>query len=313
MPPGILWTVWVTVGGQRRDAYTVGERRNDMSCLYADVVLGALCLLWRWWAVETLDEPGHGQRRRQTRDCTDRRTNSWSCALALFADGFPMTVFLTVLSVRRLIIVRFARTPRTSMGRDRSRPVVRLSLPMEQPTQYPAMHQRHQLFQSAQLPPPSQLHLPIPSSSYSRSNTLPPITHIPPAQQTHSFPSINTYHPGPAVLPSLPPSPTSQHPWQTQHRTSNSREEFYPQQPNLTRSEHARPPPIVKDEPNGAHRPYPLHDPQPSSQHHPLPVKESASVEDGMPSTSDFVKKLYKWALTFPPGVTSCDNRRLPL
>ena len=199
------------------------------------------------------------------------------------------------------------------MGRDRSRPAVRLSLPMEQPAQYPAMHQRHQLFQSAQLPPPSQLHLPIPSSSYSRSNTLPPITHIPPAQQTHSFPSINTYHPGPAVLPSLPPSPTSQHPWQTQHRTSNSREEFYPQQPNIPRSEHARPPPIVKDEPNTAHRPYPLHDPQPSSQHHPLPVKESASVEDGMPSTSDFVKKLYKWALTFATGVTSCDNRRLPL
>jgi osomolarity two-component system response regulator SKN7 len=166
---------------------------------------------------------------------------------------------------------------------------------MEQSAQYSPMHSRHHLFQSSQLPPPSQLHLPVPSS-YSRSNTLPPITHIPPAQQNHSFP----YHS--AVLPSLPPSPTSQHPWQTQHRTSSSRDEFYPpQQPNLPRSDPARSSTvIVKDEANPSLRPYPVHhEPQPPAQHLPLPAKEPTAVEDGMPSTSDFVKKLYKCALPF--------------
>ena len=63
----------MSVGGRRRDAYTVGERGDDMGCLYAYVVLGALCLLWLWRAVETLDEPGHGQRRRRrAKDHTDR-------------------------------------------------------------------------------------------------------------------------------------------------------------------------------------------------------------------------------------------------
>src|SRR6266571_7052995 len=101
---------------------------------------------------------------------------------------------------------------------------------MDQPTQYSSLPpQTHhsssrQMFQSAQLPPPSQLHHLAPSS-YSRSNTLPPIPALAPNLSARYPPA--SYHPSLAsASPTLPPLPSnaSQLPWPTQ-RTSSSRDE----------------------------------------------------------------------------------------
>ncbi|KAH9173565.1 HSF-type DNA-binding-domain-containing protein [Lactarius sanguifluus] len=143
---------------------------------------------------------------------------------------------------------------------------------MDQPTQYSSLPPR-QMFQSAQLPPPSQLHHLAPSS-YSRSNTLPPIPALAPNLSARYPPA--SYHPSLAsASPTLPPLPSnsSQLPWPTQ-RTSSSRDERYP-----PRSHESKVKPLIHD-------PVP---PPPPSQ--PEPQKES---EDNMPPTSDFVKKLYK-------------------
>ncbi|KAI9446058.1 HSF-type DNA-binding-domain-containing protein [Lactarius indigo] len=129
------------------------------------------------------------------------------------------------------------------------------------------------MFQSAQLPPPSQLHHLAPSS-YSRSNTLPPIPALAPNLSARYPPA--SYHPSLAsASPTLPPLPSnsSQLPWPAQ-RTSSSRDERYP-----PRSHESKVKPLIHD-------PVP---PPPPSQ--PEPQKES---EDNMPPTSDFVKKLYK-------------------
>jgi osomolarity two-component system, response regulator SKN7 len=151
---------------------------------------------------------------------------------------------------------------------------------MDQSNQYSSLpqqthHSSRQMFQSPQLPPPSQLHQLAPSS-YSRSNTLPP---IPPLGSNLSarYPPAS-YHPSLAsaspTLPPLPSNSSSQLPWPTQQRTSSSREERYP-----PRSQETKVKPLIHD-------PVP---PPPPSQ--PEPQKES---EDNMPPTSDFVKKLYK-------------------
>ncbi|KIJ44352.1 hypothetical protein M422DRAFT_252354 [Sphaerobolus stellatus SS14] len=121
--------------------------------------------------------------------------------------------------------------------------------------QYPNHH--HHLFnnsQSSQLPP---LHLPPPHSSQSfrQANTLPPIE---PAR----YPPANNYH------PSLS-SPGSSHlPWPGHRRTSDSK------------------PQILN----------PTNEPPPRSRPPPDPPASSSAkeVDDGMPPTSDFVKKLYK-------------------
>ena len=150
---------------------------------------------------------------------------------------------------------------------------------MDQPTQYsslPRHSSSRQMFQSAQLPPPSQLHQLAPSS-YSRSNTLPPIPALAPNLSSRYPPA--SYHPSLAsASPTLPPLPSnaSQLPWPTQ-RTSSSRDERYP-----PRSHESKVKPLIHD-------PVP---PPPPSQ--PEPQKES---EDNMPPTSDFVKKLYKYAV----------------
>jgi osomolarity two-component system, response regulator SKN7 len=185
---------------------------------------------------------------------------------------------------------------------------------MEQPGQY----SRHpgQLFQSSQHLPPPQLHLP-PPSSFSRSNTLPPISNIPSASsssssshQNHRFAPVNSSYSGgsgnvhhSSVLPPLPsPSGSSSHSWPALHRMSNSREELHPSQQQQHQHQqdqrHSRGErddrPIKRESASSQsvihHEPQPP--PPPPSQHHHTATKESN--EDGMPSTSDFVKKLYK-------------------
>ncbi|KAI0306261.1 HSF-type DNA-binding-domain-containing protein [Multifurca ochricompacta] len=120
------------------------------------------------------------------------------------------------------------------------------------------------MFQSAQLPPPSQ------------SNTLPPIPALAPNLSARYPPA--SYHPSLAsaspTLPPLPSNSSSQLPWPAQ-RTSSSREERYP-----ARSQEIKVKPLIHD---------PVPPPPPSQQ--PESQKES---EDNMPPTSDFVKKLYK-------------------
>ena len=150
---------------------------------------------------------------------------------------------------------------------------------MDQPTQYSGLQQTHHssrpMFQSAQLPPPSQLHQ-LPPSSYSRSNTLPPIPALTSTLSARYPPA--SYHPSLAsASPTLPPLPSnpSQPSWPTQ-RTSSSREERYPPRPQETKVK-----PLIHD-------PVPPPLPPPSQ---PEPPKEP---EDNMPPTSDFVKKLYK-------------------
>jgi osomolarity two-component system, response regulator SKN7 len=151
---------------------------------------------------------------------------------------------------------------------------------MDQSSQYSGLppqthHSSRQMFQSAQLPPPSLLHQLAPSSSYSRSNTLPPIPALA-ASLSARYPPAS-YHPSLAsaspTLPPLPSNSSSQLPWPAQ-RTSSSREERYP-----PRSQDTKVKPLI-------HEPVP---PPPPSQ--PEPQKES---EDNMPPTSDFVKKLYR-------------------
>jgi hypothetical protein len=79
---------------------------------------------------------------------------------------------------------------------------------------------------------------------------------------------------------------------------------MYPaQQQHLSRIEvaQARTNPIVKRE-SGSHRPFSHHLDQqhhPQHQQHQQSAKDVVVHEDGMPSTSDFVKKLYKYACRF--------------
>ncbi|KAF7796979.1 hypothetical protein EIP86_008168 [Pleurotus ostreatoroseus] len=151
---------------------------------------------------------------------------------------------------------------------------------MESSGQYSGMsQQRPPLFQTPQLPPPSQLGL---SSFASRSNTLPPLNNIqspnaaryPPP--TYSHPSLST------TAASLPPplSSSSTLPWPSSSRTSSSRDEQ-----QLT-------PPLRSVDSREKLQREDSRD-QPSQQEQQsTPVKHEG--EDGMPSTSDFVKKLYK-------------------
>ncbi|KAL5529526.1 hypothetical protein ACEPAG_5511 [Sanghuangporus baumii] len=153
-----------------------------------------------------------------------------------------------------------------------------------QPNHHP---RQQQLFShSGQLPPPSSL-----MQSFSRSNTLPPI----PAM---SHPSDSRYPP-PSYHPSLNTpsssagtlgSPTSSNhapaPW-SGHRTSSSRDETHPS----ARRRESRG--KVMDGPS-------LHDglreSQGSTRNQSLgvPQEQGKDGDDGMSSTSDFVKKLYK-------------------
>lgn len=120
--------------------------------------------------------------------------------------------------------------------------------------------------QSSQLPPPSQLHQLASSSSFQRENQLAPIS------SSNRFPPAS-YHPSLSSqgLPSIP----SAQPWQT-HRTSSSRDDRYPS-PNDT-----------------PQTPAPSAQP-PQPERRDSQSEKATGGEENLPSTSDFVKKLYKY------------------
>ena len=148
---------------------------------------------------------------------------------------------------------------------------------MDQSSQYSSMsQQRQQLFPSPQLPPPTQLHL-----GTFRNNIPPPISHIPSNGRypppTYTHPSLSSTA---APLSSSLSSSTTL-PWSS-HRTSSSRDEI---SPSLRHSD-SRSKLVDRDPP---------HEHSSSASHDVSPTKHEG--EDGMPSTSDFVKKLYKYVL----------------
>ena len=140
---------------------------------------------------------------------------------------------------------------------------------MDQPGQYvqPPSHQRHQRFPSSQLPPPSQL---LPGSSYNnRSITLPPINSLPQSSSRYA------------------PYPHHSSPVSSSHQSSQLP---WPSQPIPREELVQRPPPPVKQESH----PLPHRDPPEPSGSQSVPSRHDP--EDSMSSTSDFVKKLYKYA-----------------
>lgn len=149
---------------------------------------------------------------------------------------------------------------------------------MDPPSQGPPYSVRQQLFHSSHLPPPSQLHLPPVNASRSNVNTLPPLNS--PSARVSPYGHRNA---------SPPPSSL---PWPaTMHRTSNSRDDALPTPSSLHHSQtihtYNQPGPRPA-EPRQMKREQ-LPPPQPPP---PAPSKD---VEDNMPATCDFVKKLYKY------------------
>lgn len=143
--------------------------------------------------------------------------------------------------------------------------------------------QQFPLFPQTQLPPPSQLHLPPPHSSSSfRSNTLPPLSPLAAAGSSRFPPA--SFHPS----LSSPYSTNSQLPWPP-HRTSSAREDLKPHPPpNDTQKGKAN----ERDMSHLRERSF-----------------QDKDIDDGMPPTSDFVKKLFKYVFTLhyctsdpPPG-----------
>lgn len=153
-----------------------------------------------------------------------------------------------------------------------------------------SMSQRSQLFQSSQLPPPPQHNqLPppgtLPSLSFART-TLPPLSTLNAARyppSTYSHPSLSNT----AATPLSSLSSSSTLPWPS-HRTSSSRDDISQISPPLRHSDSRSSLRGDRDD-HHSHR-EPLRE-EPQHQQ-PPPVKHEG--EDGMPSTSDFVKKLYK-------------------
>lgn len=158
------------------------------------------------------------------------------------------------------------------------------TLRMESPGHYQQpMSQRSQLFQSSQLPPPpSQLPPPgsLPSLSFART-TLPPLSTLSSARYpppTYSHPSLSNT----AATPLSALSSSSTLPWPS-HRSSSRDDQISPP----LRHSDSRSKLVDRDERM-----------DPPTSHHQDHSQSSQSVkhegEDGMPSTSDFVKKLYK-------------------
>ncbi len=141
---------------------------------------------------------------------------------------------------------------------------------MDNSSQYPPL--QRQLFPSATLPPPSQLHL----NSFPRNNTLPPISHLPAASRypppTYTHPSLSSTA---SPLSGHTLSGPSTLPWSNQ-RSSTSRDDL----PSVRRLSESRPErDMARDS---------------SQDHHVSSSHVKHEQEDSMPSTSDFVKKLYK-------------------
>ena len=158
-------------------------------------------------------------------------------------------------------------------------------------------YSQRQLFASGQLPPPSALSN---LAAFGRSNTLPPLANLSAAAAarypppTYSHPSLSTA----ATAPSLSSSTL---PWPTQHRTSSSRDELISPPLSLRRSD-SRGKLVDRDDRADPHHHSHDHHASPTSvsqsQSQPSSASVSATVkhegENDMPSTSDFVKKLYK-------------------
>ncbi|KAI5122201.1 hypothetical protein M0805_002690 [Coniferiporia weirii] len=155
---------------------------------------------------------------------------------------------------------------------------------------HPHHPRQQQLFsQGGQLPPPSSLHLPMPS--FSRTNTLPPIpamSHAPdaryPPPSYHPSLATPTSSAGPLASPRSAGNPGS--PWST-HRTSSSRDEVHPS----VRRRESKGKAIDGPSPSDDHR-----ESQRASSRHQIPPQDASAKDgdDGLSSTSDFVKKLYK-------------------
>ena len=144
---------------------------------------------------------------------------------------------------------------------------------MDNSPHYPPL--QRQLFPSSTLPPPSQLHL----NSFPRNNTLPPISQLPAASRypppTYTHPSLSSTA---SPLSGHTLSSSSTLPGSTQ-RASSSREDLPPPSSRLSEASPHRPErEMARDSSVDRHQ----------SSH----VKHEP--EDSMPSTSDFVKKLYK-------------------
>ena len=152
------------------------------------------------------------------------------------------------------------------------RPSTPLNSPdqMDNSTQYPPL--QRQLFPSSTLPPPSQLHL----NTFPRNNTLPPISQLPAASRypppTYTHPSLSSTA---SPLSGQTLSGPSTLPWSNQ-RSSSSRDDLPPTR-RLSESRPERD--MARDS---------------SQDHHVSSSHVKHEPEDSMPSTSDFVKKLYK-------------------
>lgn len=153
---------------------------------------------------------------------------------------------------------------------------------MDPPSQGPPYSVRQQLFHSSHLPPPSQLHLPPVNASRSNINTLPPLnspsTRVSPYGHRHAS-----------------PPPSSSLPWPaTMHRTSNSRDDALPAPSSLHHSQSIHP--YSQPGPRPAESRQMKREQLPPPQ--PPPPGPSKDVDDNMPATCDFVKKLYKYVFT---------------
>jgi len=171
--------------------------------------------------------------------------------------------------------------PPQSQPSSSSRQHIQLQIQQHQQRLLAQQQQQHQLYNN--LPP---LHNTAP---YSPSNTLPP---IPSSSQQHYFAE--------GVSPTHTTSPTSSSiPGANWQRTSSSREELHPRQQYLSQQ---LPPPL---------QPQPPQLPQIKRESMNYSTKEDRvpsgsgnghvpqTREDPMPSTSDFVKKLYKYGFLY--------------
>ena len=164
---------------------------------------------------------------------------------------------------------------------------------MDSPSQGPPYSTvRQQLFHSSHLPPPSQLHLPPVNPSRSNVNTLPPL----------NSPSARV---SPYGHRHASPPPSSSLPWPaTMHRTSSSRDDALPTQTSLHHSQNMHP--YTQSGPRPADsRQMKREQPPPSA---PPPQASPKDVDDNMPATCDFVKKLYKYV--FSVRCTSSSQHR---
>lgn len=170
---------------------------------------------------------------------------------------------------------------------------------------------QYRLYQSPpQLPSPSQLQLPSPAS-FSRTNNLPPLSngrYPPPSFPPH--PSLNGNS-----LPPISPPLNGWHQQQQQQQQQHHHQQQQQQQSQQQHSHHVQPRSASTSsyvDRDRERESYPPHPPRPrrdsssssikresvnvapAPPHHSRDDHPSAQPEDGMSTTSDFVKKLFK-------------------